>query len=101
MSSTAIQQIVAKALIDAGMLLQKTNATPKKITQQTQDTDTADTDTDNTDAAFGRKKPRKRAIKKTKKKIKKPNTITFWMEREFIYKPTSKCIKKSCKKFRY
>ena len=68
LSNTAIQQIVAKALIDAGMLLQRTNATPKKITQQTQDTDTADTDTDNTDAAFGRKKPRKRAIKKRKPK---------------------------------
>ena len=68
LSNTDIQQIVAKALIDAGMILQKTHATPKKITQQTQDTDTADTDTDNTDAAFGRKKPRKRAIKKRKPK---------------------------------
>ena len=62
LSNTDIQQIVAKALIDAGMILQKTHATPKKITQQT-DTDTTNTDTD---AAFGRKKSRKRAIKKTK-----------------------------------
>ena len=57
MSNTAIQQIVAKALIDAGMMLQKTNATSKKITQDT------DTDTDESDAAFGNKKSKKRAIK--------------------------------------
>ena len=40
------------------MILQKTHATPKKITKQTQQ----DTDTDT--AAFGREKSRKLAIKK-------------------------------------
>ena len=73
LSNTDIQQIVAKALIDAGMILQKTHATPKKITQQT-DTDTTNTDTD---AAFGLKKKRKRAIKKTKTKSKSPPLSHF------------------------
>ena len=90
LSNTDIQQIVAKALIDAGMILQKTHATPKKITQQT------DTDTD-TEAAFGLKKKRKRAIKKTKSKSKSPPLSHFGWKGSLSANQRQNVLKKAVK----
>ena len=76
LSQTMIQQIVAKALIDAGMMLQKTSVTKKKVPQKTEETTQTDDNTnddnkndDNTNnenAAFGRRKIRKHISKTTK-----------------------------------
>ena len=63
LSQTMIQQIVAKALIDAGMMLQKTSVTQKKVPQKTDD-----------NTAFGRKKIRKHISKTTK-------SAPVWQER--------------------
>ena len=66
LSQTMIQQIVAKALIDAGMMLQKTSVTQKKVPQKTEETTQTDDNTNNDNAAFGRKKIRKHISKTTK-----------------------------------
>ena len=71
LSQTMIQQIVAKALIDAGMMLQKTSVTQKKVPQKTEETtqtddNTNDDNTNNENAAFGRRKIRKHISKTTK-----------------------------------